>query len=265
MTDAFDIEPHVEDITRLVESCSRRALDWYRRPMRVDNKHRDGFDPVTEADRAVEDLLRAGLADRFPDHAVVGEERGTTGGGAVTWVIDPIDGTRAFIVGHPQWGTLLGLVIDGRPVAGWMRQPVIDETHLATPSGGARLIAADHVRTLRTRPTTRLGDAIMAATHPEMFAVGDERDRYNRLVPRVRMTRYGGDCANYGLLAEGHLDLVVEAGLAAYDVVALIPIVTGAGGVMTDLDGRPPTGGGFVVAAATPELHAAALEVLRED
>ncbi|MFV0524342.1 MAG: inositol monophosphatase family protein [Acidimicrobiales bacterium] len=262
MSAAFDVEVHVPDITDLVRSCSQKALGWYRQPMRVDNKLAHGFDPVTEADRAVEDLLRAGLADRFPDHAVLGEERGVTGDGDATWVIDPIDGTRAFIVGHPQWGTLLGLVIDGRPVAGWMHQPVIDETHLATPAGGPRLITPNGARTLRTRSTTRLDEAIMAATHPEMFAEGEERDRYNRLVPRVRMTRYGGDCANYGLLAEGHLDLVVEAGLASYDVVALVPIVTGAGGVMTDLDGRPPTAGGFVVAAATPELHAAALEVL---
>ncbi|MEL7208088.1 MAG: inositol monophosphatase family protein, partial [Actinomycetota bacterium] len=119
MTD-FDIEPHRRAVTDLVTRASNGALAWYRRPLTVENKHDTGFDPVTAADRAVEDEIRAGLSRLFPDHAVYGEERGTTGAGRYRWIIDPIDGTRAFIAGQPMWGTLVGFEVDGRPVAGWM-------------------------------------------------------------------------------------------------------------------------------------------------
>jgi histidinol phosphatase-like enzyme (inositol monophosphatase family) len=256
----FDLDAREPEITELVRTASRRALRWYRTGHEVENKLVDGFDPVTEADRAVEDELRAGLGRLFPDHAILGEERGLTGDGPVRWVIDPIDGTRAFIIGHALWGTLVGLQADSRPVAGWMHQPVLDETHIATPSGG-RLEIGQRSVPLATRPTTVLADAVLAATHPEMFGPGD-RPAFDRLAAAVRMTRYGGDCANYGLLAAGHLDLVVESGLASYDILALVPIITAAGGVVTDIDGRTPLDGGFVVAAATPQLHRAALEVL---
>jgi histidinol phosphatase-like enzyme (inositol monophosphatase family) len=258
----LDIDRHEAVITGLVRAASRLALDWYRQPIVVDNKRAAGFDPVTAADRRVEDELRAGLGRLFPDHAILGEERGESGSGPYRWVIDPIDGTRAFICGQPMWGTLLGLQVEDRPVAGWMHQPVLDETHVATPGGG-RLILGGRARPLEASKVTDLADAILLCTHPSMFAAGHEHDAFARLDRAVRMTRYSGDCVNYGLLAAGHADLVVENQLAPYDIVPLIPIVEASGGVVTDLAGRPPLGGGYVVAAATAELHAAALEVLR--
>ena len=258
----LDIERREPEITDLVQTASRKALDWYRRPIAIENKRATGFDPVTAADRAVEDELRAGIGRLFGDHAILGEERGETGTGRYRWVIDPIDGTRAFICGQPMWGTLLGLQVDGEPVAGWMHQPVLDETHVATPAGGRLIRHGRRSQSLQASKVTEVADALLVCTHPTMFAPGPEHDGFARLDRAVRMTRYSGDCVNYGLLAAGHVDLVVENGLALYDIVPLIPIVEASGATISDLEGRSPLEGGYVVAAATAELHAAAVELL---
>ena len=261
----FAIDDHAGAVTTMVRAASRASLEWYRRPIAVDNKLADGYDPVTEADRAVEDEIRKALGELFPDHAILGEERGETGSGPLRWTIDPIDGTRAFVSGQPMWGTLVGFQVDGKPVAGWMHQPVLDETLVATPAGGSLIIgdpaAPSEERPLACRTTVRLDQAILLCTHPEMFDPGWQQDGFARLDAAVQLTRYSGDCVNYGLLAAGQIDLVVENGLALYDIVPLIPIVESAGGIITDLDGCPPLEGGFVVAAATPELHAAVLDL----
>lgn len=265
----FDIGPHVEEITALVRSTSALSLDWFRQPLTVENKgtgeHTDSqvhrFDPVTAADRAVEDALRAALLDRFPDHAVMGEERGTTGSGDLRWVIDPIDGTRAFIAGQPLWGTILGLQDGEQVIAGWLHQPTLDHTYLAWP-GGAELHEGAARRPLQTSTVTAVTDAIVLCTHPDMFETPQEQAAWSAIDRAARLTRYGGDCVNYGYVASGHADLVVENGLQPYDIIPLIPIVERAGGVITDLKGQPPVSGGWAVAAATPELHAEALATL---
>jgi myo-inositol-1(or 4)-monophosphatase len=225
-----------------------------------------GYDPVTVADRDIEALLRAAITERFPDHRVVGEEQGTTGpaGAAAEWVIDPIDGTKAFVTGVPAWGTLLGLVVDGAAVAGWLHQPFLGETFAAVDGAGTYERHGER-RPLQSRPTTLLADARMYTTHPSMFRTASEQAAFARLAEAVQLQRFGGDCCSYGLLALGCVDLVVEASLQAYDIVALIPIVEAAGGVITDRDGRPPLQGGFVIAAATPELHAAALTLANQE
>ncbi len=265
MTDSaeFDIEGHRADITDLVVTASDGALAWYRRPVTIDNKQADagGFDPVTAADRAVEDEIRAGLQARFPGHAVYGEERGTEGEGRYRWIIDPIDGTRAFICGQPMWGTLVGFEADGAMVAGWLHQPVLAETHIATPAAATLRVGGDE-RPLQAASVTDPAEAIVLCTHPSMWDTDELRADFGRLDDATRMVRYSGDCANYGLLAAGHAHLVVENQLAPYDILPLVPIIEGAGGVVTDRLGRPPTEGGFVVAACTPELHAAALDLV---
>ncbi len=276
-TDAVDamfaIDPHIDAVTELVRRVGALSLRWYRRVERIENKDADrlggGFDPVTEADRAVETALRAGLEERFPDHAVYGEEFGTTGNGPVRWTIDPIDGTRSFITGHPMWGTLLGCQIEGRPVAGWLYVPTLDETYVGrvgqgtSGSSSAVFHSPEGTENLAVSTTSELEHAIVACTHPSMFAPGPEADGFGRLADAVKMVRYGGDCVNYGLLAAGLIDLVVENGLAPYDIIPLIPIVEAAGGMVTDLEGNPPLDGGWAVAAASPALHEAALAMLR--
>ncbi|HEY3810953.1 MAG TPA: inositol monophosphatase family protein, partial [Acidimicrobiales bacterium] len=189
-------------------------------------------------------------------------EGGTTGPSApsMTWVIDPIDGTKAFVSGMPLWGVLLGLVVDGRPVAGWCRQPYLDETFGAV-DGTAWLEHRGRRQPLRTRATTDLARTTMYSTHPSMFAAPWEQAAFARLSTQVRLQRFGGDCYSYCMLAAGHVDLVVEARLQAYDILPLVPIVEAAGGVVTGWDGEVPLAGGFVIAAATRELHHQALQV----
>jgi len=247
----------------LVRQAGEIAVRQFRASPSVENKGegRGAFDPVTEADRMTERFLRRELSARYPDTRIVGEEDGTSGpeAPAATWVIDPIDGTRAYITGVPLWGVLLGLVVDGRPVAGWCRQPYLGETFAAV-DGRGWLDGAGGRRELRTRPTADLAEASMCSTHPSMFSTPWSRAAFETLAGRVRLQLFGGDCYSYCLLALGFVDLVVESDLQAYDIVPLIPIVEAAGGVITGPRGETPLEGGFVIAAATPELHARAME-----
>lgn len=237
-----------------IRAASRLALDWFRRPLDVESKTTDGFDPVTAADRAVEDAIRAVLSDRYPTHRIIGEERGTTGDGELTWIIDPIDGTRAFVSGNPLFGTLVGVRNAERVLAGWMHLPVLDETYAGAASR-AHLDGPAGRTPLRTRAAVPVSEAIVCCTHPDMFAEVAEATAFDRVWRACRMTRFGGDCANFGLLAAGHVDAVIETGLAPYDIAPLVPIVEGAGGVVTGRFGGDPTDGGFVVAASSPALH----------
>lgn len=229
-----------------------------------------GYDPVTEADRAIEELLRAGISRLSPGDRVVGEENGATGPEDAnrTWYLDPIDGTKAFLTGMTGWGTLVGLVEGGRAVAGWMDQPVLGETFAAVNGRAVvRRCDADSGKTmvtdLRVSDCAELSDAILYTTHPSMFGdSGETRERYDELGRRVRLQRFGGDCYAYCMLAAGRVDLVVESDLNSYDIVALIPIIEAAGGVITGPDGGQPIEGGTVVAAATPELAEQAWAVL---
>jgi myo-inositol-1(or 4)-monophosphatase len=244
----------------LVHAAGQIALQHFRSSVVAEDKGGPGgFDPVTTADRETESFVRRNLAALFPDTQIVGEEEGTTGANTrAIWTIDPIDGTRAYVSGMPLWGLLLGLIVDGNAVAGWCRQPYLDETFAAV-GGTAWLEQAGRRRPLRTRPTTELAAATMYSTHPSMFEAPWERAAFDALARQVRLQRFGGDCYSYCMLALGQVDLVVEAGLQSYDIVPLVPIVEAAGGTVTGPDGKVPLEGGFVVAAATPELHAEAL------
>lgn len=238
------------------------ALTFFRTRLAVTDKGGGRFDPVTEADRAVERLLRARLAACLPGAAILGEEYGATEGGTQGWIIDPIDGTRAFMSGMLGWGILIGLLDHGRAVAGLMHQPFTGEFFLADPERGARYRRAGEGAALRVSAVADLAAATLYSTHPSMFA-GSLAAPYQALAAQVRLHRYGGDCYGYAMLAAGHVDLVVEAGLAPYDIAPLVPIMTAAGGVVSRLDGGSPEAGGTIVAAATAPLHQAALAVLR--
>jgi histidinol phosphatase-like enzyme (inositol monophosphatase family) len=264
MSLADEVEERLSVALPLIEEAGRLALRHFRQPLAVENKLGPGvFDPVTEADRGVEALIRAGLSRTWPDSAIQGEEDGLTPGDSEwSWIIDPIDGTRAFISGVPAWGILLGLLKAGRPVGGVMRQPYLDETFLGGPSG-AWLLRAGARLALRASAKVDLADAILYSTHPRLFADPAEQVGFERVSAAVRMTRFGGDCYSYCLVAAGYVDLVIESSLQPYDIVPLIPIVQAAGGVVTGLDGALPLHGGTVIAAASPALHAAALALMR--
>tara|TARA_A100001391_G_scaffold87590_1_gene58028 strand:- start:1794 stop:2615 length:822 start_codon:yes stop_codon:yes gene_type:complete len=239
------------------------TLGRFRTQLAVDNKFSVGFDPVTEADREAETRIREAIAARFPDHGIIGEEWDAKDTATrFNWIIDPIDGTRAFISGVPVWGTLIGLTYEGRAIAGLMEQPFTGERWLAT---GGRL---EHTRNGQPFPATvsavtKLAQARASTTSPDMFH-GPHLSAWTALSARVLQVRYGLDCYAYCLLASGHIDVVVEAGLKDVDIAPLIPIIEAAGGVVTTWDGGRAEQGGTCVAAATPQLHEEALNALRD-
>lgn len=247
----------------ITEQAGPLALEHFRVPTRVEDKHtRNEYDPVTEADRGVERFLREQIASRYPTHGIIGEEEADSAGSSeFSWIIDPVDGTRAFISGMTAWGIMLGLRQHGRPVGGVIHQPYVGETFC----GGndvATLYRAGKERRLDTRNCVDVSDAILYSTHPSLFSEPADFAAFMGVAERSRLMRYGGDCYAYCLLALGTIDLVIESGLQPYDVQPLIPIIEGAGGVITDRDGQPASNGGFIVAAATESLHAQALELL---
>lgn len=245
----------------LAHTAGGIAEAHFRQPITIENKSASAFDPVTNADRAIERVLRTAIVERYPDHGIVAEEEGTRAGhGPYTWYIDPIDGTRAFMTGSPLWGTLIGLTRGDEPLFGLLVQPVLEEVFFGGPSG-SWLIKAERRDRLRSRSCTALDKAVLASTHPDMFA-GAAAEAFRALAARCLLHRFGGDCYNYAMLAAGYIDLVVESQLKPYDIVPLIPILERAGCTVTDWKGRRPYGGGDVVAAATRELHAAALAAL---
>jgi histidinol phosphatase-like enzyme (inositol monophosphatase family) len=263
------LEIPVEFFRRIAAAAERETLPRFRRYGDVLNKLEGGFDPVTEADREAEQAIRALIRAEHPGHGILGEEFGSEN---VTsdhvWVIDPIDGTRSFISGIPLWGTLVGLTERGNAVAGMMAQPFIGELFYATggeawyegPPRGQH--GKGKPQRLSTRKTTSLAEATLCTTTPALFH-GDRRAAYDQLEEAVRLARYGTDCYAYVMLAAGNIDLVVEVGLQPYDIVALIPIIEAAGGMVTEWSGGPAEEGGGIIAAATPELHAAAMEALK--
>lgn len=245
----------------LADAARAAILPLFRSPLIAENKRPDGFDPVTQADRAAETAMRAILAKRRPDDAVLGEEFGAQpGSSGLTWVLDPIDGTRAFICGAPSWGVLIGVTDATAPIYGLIDQPYIGE-RFEGGLGLARLAGVHGQMPLAVRQGVTLAQATVMTTFPEV-GTADEGAAFRRVATQARLTRYGLDCYAYALLALGHVDLVIEAGLQPYDIVAPIAIVQAAGGIVTNWQGDPAHAGGQVVAAATPDLHAEALALL---
>jgi histidinol phosphatase-like enzyme (inositol monophosphatase family) len=254
------------DFASFVEALATHSgeaiLPFFRTSLAALDKSSDGaFDPVTEADRAGEVVMRRMIKANFPSHGIVGEEFGVERGDAeYVWVLDPIDGTKAFICGLPIWGTLIGLARHGRPVYGMLHQPFSRERFNGDGKASSYRGPAGP-RTLRVRDCVEIAAAILTTTHPSMMAPA-ERQRFDRLEARAKLSRYGGDCYAYAMLAAGHIDLVVEAGLKPYDIVAIIPIVEGAGGVITSWQGTDASGGGTVIAAGDRRVHQEALAIL---
>ena len=247
----------------MADAARSAILPFFRAEGLVaDNKLEDGFDPVTEGDRAAEVAMRAVLAEMRPEDAILGEEMGhQPGTSGLTWVLDPIDGTRGFMSGTPTWGVLIAVSDENGPVFGLIDQPYIGERFVG--GFGEAMLDGPHGRKpLVTRKSGRLAEATLFTTFPE---VGTEIEAaaFRAVAERVRLTRYGMDCYAYALVAAGQVDLVIEAGLNAYDVQAPIAVIEAAGGVVTDWQGGPAHEGGRILAAAHAGVHAEALEILR--
>jgi inositol-phosphate phosphatase/L-galactose 1-phosphate phosphatase/histidinol-phosphatase len=251
-------QPLIDFAGALADAAGAVIRPYFRTPIEVEDKPDDS--PVTIADREAEAAIRAMIRTHHPDHGIVGEEHGSERADArYVWVIDPIDGTKSFISGLPLFGTLIALLEDGRPILGMIDQPVLHERWLGARGHGTTFNGAP----VRTRPCPVLAQAALFSTTPDMFT-GDHARRYDRLRGSVRLARFGGDCYAAGLLASGFIDLHVEGSMRPYDYLALVPVVEGAGGVMTDWAGAPLslTSDGFTLAAGDPALHRAALGCL---
>lgn len=247
----------------LADAARDATLPHFRNNVVVDNKAAAGaFDPVTRADKEAEEIIRQRIKDAYPDHGIFGEEHGIEKGTSdYTWVLDPIDGTRAFISGIPLWGTLIALHDGTKPVVGIMDQPYIGERFIGFDQSA--YMSRNGTRTqLKSRSCETLQDAIFSTTTPDLFETAAEKEGYALLFDRARLTRFGCDCYAYSLIAAGGIDLVVEVDLKPYDIQALIPIVTGAGGVVSNWRGEPADQGGDIIAAATPALHREVLDLL---
>ena len=253
----------LEFACQLADAARRETLGHGRGAIAVEDKSGGGpFDPVTAADRAAEAAIRALIDRHFPDHGVIGEEFGDTAGGdRHQWLIDPIDGTRSYICGLPSWTTLIALLDGGEPVLGIVDAPAIDERYVGT-QGGSWMMTGGTRHPLQAGGCTRLAEARLATTDPFLFA-GEGADAFGRLREAARVTRYGLDAYAYARLAAGSLDLVVECGLKAHDYAALVPLVRGAGGMFGDWDGGQDFTAGNVIAAATPQLYLAVVEIMR--
>ncbi|MFW2588213.1 inositol monophosphatase family protein [Sagittula sp. SSi028] len=228
----------------------------------ADNKLADGFDPVTAADKAAEQAMRAVLAQRRAGDAILGEEFGrSSGDSGLTWVLDPIDGTRAFMSGTATWGVLIAVSDDTGPRLGIIDQPYTGERFIGG-LGQASWRGPRGSGPLATRQTSDLAEAILFSTFPEV-GTAQERAGFEAVRDRVKLTRYGMDCYAYALLAAGQIDLVIEAGLQAYDIQGPLAVIEAAGGIVTDWQGGPAHEGGRVVAAANATLHAQAIDLLR--
>lgn len=248
-------------VDKLAAASGDTIMPFFRSALTVENKKAGGFDPVTAADRAAEEAMRDMIRKAFPEHGILGEEYGSEHNDAeYVWVLDPIDGTKSFISGMVAWGTLIGLMRFGEPVYGMMHQPFTRE-RFSGDNGAALYRGPGGNRSLNARACTGLDDALMFTTSPLLMKEAD-RVQFRKVEDKVKLSRYGGDCYAYCMLAAGQIDLVIETELKPYDIVALIPIIQGAGGIITTWEGAPAQSGGRVVVAGDKRVHEAALEIL---
>ena len=250
---------------RLADAAGEVIRPYFRQRIDVADKGAAKgamFDPVTEADRNAEKAIRAIIERERPGDGVLGEEFGEKEGtSGLRWVLDPVDGTRAFINGRHEWGSLIALEENGRPVLGIIDQPVLGERFIGV-NGRASLFVRGIETDLRVRACANVGDAILCATHPYAYFLAEERAAFRRVSEAVKMSRFGGDCYIFGLLAMGFADLIVETSFHRWDVAALIPVIEGAGGIITDWHGGDCSKGGQCIASGDRRVHDAALKLL---
>mgnify|MGYP001800338810 CR=1 FL=1 len=257
-------DPDIRRVAHLLADAARQVIlpHFREASLGAENKLEGGFDPVTVADRAAEEAMRAILAEARPEDGILGEEFGSKAGtSGLTWVLDPIDGTRGFISGTPTWGVLIAVSDAQGPFYGIVAQPYIAE-RFEGAHDGAVLAGPQGIRPLQTRAARPLAEATVLTTFPEVGSDLEGR-AFHAVSEKARLTRYGMDCYGYALVAAGQVDLVIEAGLAPYDIQAPLAVVQAAGGVVTDWEGGPAHEGGRVVAAANGDIHAEAIAILQ--
>lgn len=246
----------------LAAAAAQEILPHFRTRLAVDNKLDRGFDPVTEADRAGERAMRAMIEARFPDHGIIGEEYGVKEGRSpFSWILDPVDGTRSFVFGMTTWTTLIALAHEGKPIVGLMHQPYVGESFMGSPAGS---LHRRHGKTmpLSVNPAPAVDQALGSTTGPHLYCSERQKRGLAAMQAGLKAIRYDADAYFFCLLAAGQIDISMDAGLAPYDIAPLIPIIEGAGGIVTTWDGGSAASGGDILAAASPGLHAEAMTLL---
>lgn len=262
MTSTDAASPYVDFLHELADAAAKVTLNYFKKPIDVVSKGAKlgtNIDPVTIADKSAEKIIRELIRERFPDHNIHGEEqKNEENGSPYTWVIDPIDGTRAFISGIPTWGTLISIHDGKKPIAGLLDQPYLRERYIGTPQATTL-----NGKNISCRPCDSLFNATISTTDPlQLFTDPVEQDTFFRVASRAKFMRNGYDCYAYAMIAAGFIDVVIESGLEAYDIQALIPIIQGSGGIVTNWQGKPADHGGQVVACGDKELHKQVIELL---
>lgn len=256
---ADKIVEYIAFAEKLAEVAASAIKPFFRAQLEVEDKGGVFFDPVTMADKAAERAMRDQILARYPEHGILGEEEGSTlGSSGLTWVLDPIDGTRAFITGLPLWGTLIALNDGQRPLLGIMNQPFTGERYL-----GSYLGAWCNGIKLKTRKCNSLATATLMCTTPDMFDSAEKLSAFKSVSTKAQLVRFGGDCYAYCMLASGFVDVIVKSSLQPYDIQALIPIIEGAGGIITSWDGGSAQNGGSIIACGDPTLHAEIVNLLK--
>lgn len=262
----MSVEQKLSKACEIAKSAGKISLQYFRQPVDIENKLSDGqFDPVTQADKEVEAYIRDALASAYPEDGILGEEQAEKiGTSEYRWVIDPIDGTRAFMTGIPLWGILVGLQKSGVTVAGLMYQPFTDELFFGSDKQ-AMVLTKGKRSSLKTSDKSSLDEVSLYTTTPDTFEPHlGAWGKFETLSEKVRLTRFGGDCYTYCLLAMGQIDIVIDGSLQTYDIVPLIPIIEAAGGIVTNWEGKDASNGGLIIAAANKSLHTQAMEVLNK-
>jgi myo-inositol-1(or 4)-monophosphatase len=248
---------------KLADAAGDAILPHFRTPAAVDNKAQSGFDPVTIADRGGETAMRQLIEAHFPDHGIIGEEHGVKPSkSGFNWVLDPVDGTRSFIIGVPLWTTLIGLTFEGSPVLGLMNQPFVGERFIGG-MGQSFWERGTQRRKLKVNPAKSLSSASLGTVAPEIYKSPAQKNVLDKLTRATRLTRFGGDAYFYCLLASGLIDIAMDAGLETYDIAALVPIIEGAGGIVTTFTGQSATGGGDIIAFSSRNLQEEAMALIR--
>ena len=252
------LEKFTQFALQLADIGRQHSMKYFRKPLKIDNKADSS--PVTIADREVEMLMRTHINKHFPKHGILGEEHGLENvDQAELWVLDPIDGTKSFVTGMPTFGSLISFLNDGLPVIGVVEMPALNERWLGV--AGQQTLFNDEE--CSTSSCADISTANFYTTSIDMFSDA-ERQVFEKVSVHAAIRRFGGDCYSYGLLASGHVDIVMEATLEPYDYLALMPVIQGAGGVITDWRGNALTlqSEGNVIACATPELHKQVLDLI---
>jgi myo-inositol-1(or 4)-monophosphatase len=247
----------------LAAESAQSILPLFRTNLPVEIKGTGQWDPVTEADKAAERVIRHHIETRYPDHGIIGEEYGTKQGrSGFQWILDPIDGTRSFVIGMPTWATLIGLYYEGQPLLGIMNQPFVGEMFVGQPSGST-VERNGMKRPLRVRQCNDLSSARIGTTTAHFLPSAEHGKKFDALCRAVQLVRYSGDAYFFCLLAAGHLDIALDAQLQIYDVAALIPIITGAGGCVAEWHGADPNKGGNIIAANSRKILDEAMALLQ--